>query len=104
MIHETIMPHGIATNTPTRYEITLERVDHAPRVIGYTGRHSIQGLVAMVADRSPDLLRVTQLAADSVWLTLPAPAKGFTCDGWIVRFSGRTERDAKQSPLGGIGR
>lgn len=76
-------------NRATRYEVTATHRDYPSMLLGYTARKSGNGLLAIVRQHSGKFIELT--GSES----LDKDGKTFVTDsGWIVQFSGRTQRDA----------
>lgn len=83
------------TNRATRYEVVAQRPDGTTALVGYTPRRTLSGLRDAAGNRGTELV---------AWLDAPPGAemswrRGCTdtvqiTGGGIVRFSGRTQREA----------
>ena len=78
-------------NAPTRYEVVLE---HAGKqwLVGYTSRRSRPGLLATMRKEGRDILAITEMPEDAE-VRAEYGALVFS-QGSVIKFSGRTQRDA----------
>jgi hypothetical protein len=81
------------TSSRTRYEVEMVASSGFRYLIAYTARRSFRGLLDVVRQRGAVILRVLGLPEDTRVERDGAGALRFP-DGTIVRFSGRTQRDA----------
>lgn len=80
-------------NRSTRYEIiAFHATDYRSILIGYTGRKSFSGMLAMLRQNGPKFVSLTGMTDDTT-NKRERGALHFS-NGWTVRFSGRTQRDA----------
>ena len=78
------------TNRHTRYEVVaLHPTDYRSMLIGYTSRHSLRGLIDMLSHNAASFFKL-------VGETTCRRENGqlICANGWIVRFTGRTQREA----------
>jgi hypothetical protein len=80
-------------NYPTRYEVTLTDGSRS-YVITFTARKSRPGLLTAMRAHGPAILRVTQLSHEARCHWLSTSALDLGENGWVVKFTGRTQRDA----------
>jgi hypothetical protein len=78
-------------NYPTKYEITLS-CGAQTYLVAYSGRKSKQGLISAIRGRGLDILAITKLD-ESAAFTFTSATSAQLGD-WVVRFTGRTQRDA----------
>jgi hypothetical protein len=78
---------------PTRYEIEMVTPSGVKHLIAYTPRRSFRGLLDAVQERGAIILRVTGMPEDTRAERGDNASLRFS-DGTIIRFSGRTQRDA----------
>jgi hypothetical protein len=79
-------------NYSTRYEITAER-DGVRILIGYMSRRGRAGILSMVRANADKFLEFFECGA-SMWTWGKRASDGATINGWMINFSGRTQRDA----------
>ena len=77
-------------NQPTRYEITASKNGHTA-LVGYTPRKSRDGLLAMVRKNGA---RFAAFTGDDNLLFGAHAADGGVSGGWVIQFTGRTQREA----------
>lgn len=76
-------------NRPTRYEVTATHRDYPSMLLGYTPRKTRPGLVDVLLQHSDKFVELTGTHS------VEKDRKTFVTDtGWIIQFSGRTQRDA----------
>lgn len=81
-------------NYATRYEVTATNAATGERIlIGYTSRRGRAGILAMVRSNADKFLEYFE-CADAVWNWNKRASDGATVNGWLINFSGRTQRDA----------
>lgn len=90
----------IATNTPTRYEIVLAKQDKSltyriPLWTVAKGRRQVQNAVWA----GDNWERIIALTGEDEVLEWDSKAQAFVGNDWIVRASGRTQRDAEANGL-----
>lgn len=78
----------------TRYEITVTHDDGRSFLVAYAARRSRSGLASAVRDdaRWDALVRITGVTG---WEYAKRAVDGIYGDGWTIRFTGRTQRDAQ---------
>ena len=79
----------------TRYEVTLEHPDHGKFLLVYAGRKSRH---ALITDLRTRYHLITQFLGyeTRMWRNVGEAAAGLMCnEGWKIRYSGRTQRDAE---------
>lgn len=76
----------------TRYEIELTTAAGAKWLVAYTPRRNFRGPLAAVQQRGSAILRVAGMPDDAT-VTRDGASLRFG-DGSVIRFSGRTQRDA----------
>ena len=79
-------------NYHTRYEIILAHANYPSILVAYTSRKSFHGLLAAVRERGPKIVALLGVTDEH-----KATRERTTLhlgNGWLVRFSGRTQRDA----------
>lgn len=81
---------SIRTTEPTRYEVILERGEER-RTVGYTARRSRPGLYPFVRDVAAFVL--AELGEDEDTPMTKTRGSVTFGTGWVLRFSGRTERE-----------
>lgn len=75
----------------TRYELAAIHTDGRRILVGYTDQRSRAGLLGMVQQRGTKFTDAT--GADSItWLA--RAADGASAGDWVVKFTGRTQREA----------
>jgi hypothetical protein len=79
-------------NHPTRYEVELHTADGRRFLVGYTPRRSFTGLLAAVRKMGKSILAITNLPEDAT-TSRNGTALGLGY-GHVIRFTGRTQRDA----------
>lgn len=82
-------------NYATRYEVVAVHLTGAYRsfLIGYTARKSLPGLLATIRMNGEKLCNLLGVTDDHRMNKLPGSALDLG-NGWTVKFSGRTQRDA----------
>ena len=79
-------------NCATRYEAVVIRQDGEKRLVAYSGRKSRAGLLTAAQQRGKAVLAFLECNVAS---TLEWKNGEFRmCDGSVIRWSGRTQRDA----------
>lgn len=79
----------------TRYEAVLANADGRSVLLGYTPRRSAAGLLAVVQKNGKAVLaEITAPDASEVRKLKGQPGFSFTGTAWVVKFSGRTQREA----------
>lgn len=81
-------------NRATRYEVVLTNNGDVCRLVGYTARQSRGGLLALVRANGPALLAITKLSEGAKFSWQGTRAASLGENGWIVKFTGRTQREA----------
>ena len=82
-------------NYGTRYEAVVIRGDGERRLLAYCGRHSRRGLIDALQNRAEIAIKFLGIGADAR-MTLAKDAISLT-GGGMVKFTGRTQRDAIMS-------
>ena len=80
------------TRYATKYEVIAEHPEYRSILLGYTGRKSFQGLLVAARQHGEQLVDLLGLTTDH-----RADRQGSTLllgNGWSIRFSGRTQREA----------
>jgi hypothetical protein len=77
---------------PSRYEIEIVASSGAKHLIAYTPRRSFRGLLDAVRQRGVAILRVVGMPEETQAERVGASLR--FADGTVIRFSGRTQRDA----------
>jgi hypothetical protein len=78
----------------TRYEIELVKPDGTAMLVCYSSRRSISGLIRAIRDRWAPIVRAGNIPEGAIGYRIgSARAYNFE-NGTIIRFSGRTQRDA----------
>lgn len=81
-------------NYGTKYEVTVSN-DRETYLVGYTARKSRRGLVDAIQRRGQDMLAVLALSDDARFeFTKTSQIEARLGDWWVVRFTGRTQKDA----------
>lgn len=81
----------------TRYEITASRPGQPTWLVGYSPRLSRAGLVGAMR-RVGDAILDRLAVGDTDEITLVTrPRPHALLSGWVIGFSGRTQRDARQA-------
>lgn len=81
-------------NRITRYEVELTDGHTRRYLVGYTPRRSRPGLLAAVRAHADRVIACTGLTDDHI-TTWPNARTLDLGNGWIVRFTGRTQIDAQ---------
>ena len=77
---------------PTRYEIEMVAPSGARHLIAYTPRRNFRGLLDAVRQRGAAIIRRAGMPEDARGERAGASLR--FADGTVIRFSGRTQRDA----------
>lgn len=90
----------------TTYEIAAEHPDGRKYLVQYVARKSVRGLVDSVRRMAPHVLRVLGVPEDARMVECKGNHGWPSCkiDNWVIRFTGRTMREAKRDGLEWIGR
>jgi hypothetical protein len=82
-------------NRSTLYEVVAVHPTHGEFVVGFTARKSRDGLFSLLRTNATELRNLPALRVESVF-TFQKIGASFVAhaDGWLFRFSGRTERQA----------
>jgi hypothetical protein len=82
-------------NCWTNYEVEVALPDGRKMLVCYTQRRSLSGLLSAIFDRWQPISRVTGLPPDDPCAYRDKNRKEYVLeDGSVVRFSGRTQREA----------
>lgn len=76
----------------TRYEVEMVAPTGERWLVAYTPRRSFRGLIDVVHQRSEHVLRVADLPPDTAGKRVGAALH--LPNGFVIRFSGRTQRGA----------
>jgi hypothetical protein len=77
---------------PTRYEIELVKPDGTAMLVCYSSRRSISGLLRAMRDRWAQIVRAGNISGIGYRI---GKARAYSFEnGVVIRFSGRTQRDA----------
>lgn len=80
----------------TRYEIAAAHRDGRHFLIGYTPRRSLPGLLAAMRNAGAAIIDALAIGeADMIDLFTRPSIHATVSNGWTVRFSGRTQREAE---------
>lgn len=82
------------TNSLSKYEIVLCHVSGSAWRVAYTPRKTRVGIVNAVRNCWNE---IESKAGRQTWRYAKSSADGLFSGGWTIRFSGRTEREAKSS-------
>jgi hypothetical protein len=99
------MSTAIATNAPTRYEIAMIHPDGRRYLIGYTQAASgnLRALLDLCQQNNAKIGHAVCAMApgdDSFQQVNPKRrADGYRIGDWVIRWTGRTQREAIRSPL-----
>jgi len=74
----------------SQYEIVAVKAGETV-LLGYAARHSRSGLIAVIRRRGED---VVMLTGSEEFTTGKKAADPITCGPWLIKFSGRTQREA----------
>jgi hypothetical protein len=80
-------------NRATRYEVVLTNGTDV-RLVGYTARKGRPGLMSLIRAHGPAILAVTNLSQSAIFKFTTTREASLGENGWIVKFTGRTQRDA----------
>lgn len=81
-------------NRRTRYEIIATKGD-AKVLVGYSARTGRRGLLSMLQQNGEAWTRFVGSNPKDCNISFRTPASaGADCEGWHIRFSGRTQRDS----------
>lgn len=87
----------IDSRQPTRYEIALNHTDGRAYLVSYAERRSLRGLIAAVSARAESIRKVSGLPPTALFNFGTKP-RAFAKHGeWTIAFTGRTEREIKNS-------
>lgn len=81
----------------TRYEITATHPDGRAFLVGYTPRLSRPGLLAAMQNVGNAIVEKLAIGDDDALTFGTKPRPHAKTTGWMIGFTGRTQRDAKQS-------
>lgn len=81
-------------NRATRYEVVATKPGHPDVVVGYTARNSRPGLVALLRGRGPEIIDHCAIGDTDLISLRTQPRVHATVAGWVIGFTGRTEREA----------
>ncbi len=81
----------------TRYEVqaTKEGVSYA---IGYTPRVSRIGLLKLMQSFGAEIIKACEITNQHEMVFATKPRVHATVNGWVIGFTGRTQREAHNSP------
>ena len=86
-------------NRPTRYEIAAVHPDGREVTVGFTMRQTRHGLLRMMQSRGDELIELTDPTVDyPMRFERDAAGRWHTeLGGWRVGFTGRTEKEVRDS-------
>lgn len=88
---------------PTRYELIAERGETRV-LIGYSMRMGRHALLTMAQKHGPALIAMMGIGEDARIEFLKPAARGARIGEWLIRWSGRTQREAVLAELPWIGK
>lgn len=83
----------------TRYEIAAKHPDGRAFLVAYTPRVSRPGLLAAMRQRGEAIVAKLAIGESDIMTWHTKPRVHCECSGWIIGFTGRTQLEARNSPL-----